>query len=140
MVIYSIRDRVRWFETDAAGVAHFTQFFVYCENLEKELLYSRDINLWDIEDKYNVWIPRVHVECDYKHPLYFHDEYRVDLVKIDLGKTSIKFHYQIWNLTKNKLSAECLIVLVTVDKETNKPVEIPSELRERLVNLSQRVG
>ena len=137
MAIYSIRDRVRWYETDAAGVAHFTQFFVYCENLEKELLYSTTINLWEIEERYGIWIPRVHVECEYKYPLYFHDEYRVDLTDIELGNSSIKFKYEIHNLTHGKLSAKCLITLVTVDKNMNKPVNIPVELRERLLNLQK---
>lgn len=132
MAIFSINGRVRWFETDTAGVAHFTQFMVYCENLEKELLYSDSINLWEIEDKYNIWIPRVHVECEYKYPLYFHDEYRVDLINIDIGRTSIKFIYEIHNLTRKKHSATCKITLVTVDRGSNRPVEVPNELRSRL--------
>ena len=135
MAIASIRGRVRWFETDSAGVAHFTQFLVYCENLEKELLYSDDIGLWRVEEEHGIWIPRVHVECEYKYPLYFHDEYRVDLTNIELGNSSIKFSYEIHNLTHGRLSARCRITLVTVDRDTNRPVPIPVELRERLLRL-----
>ena len=132
MPIYTLRGRVRWFETDAAGVAHFTQFLVYCENLEKEFLYSDPINLSDIEAKHGIWIPRVHVECRYKYPLYFNDEYRVELINIDLGNSSIKFKYIIYNETHKRESGECIITIVTVDKASNRPVPIPIELRNRL--------
>lgn len=137
MAIYSIEGRVRWVETDAAGVAHFTQFLIYCENLEKQLLYSDNINLREIEERHNIWIPRVHVECSYKYPLYFHDKYRVELINIDIGNTSIKFHYKIFNLTQNRFSAECIITLVTVDRLTNKPIKVPEDLKMRLERLAK---
>jgi YbgC/YbaW family acyl-CoA thioester hydrolase len=132
MAIKSLRGRVRWFETDAAGVAHFTAFQVYCEDLEKAFLYSEDVGFKDIEEKYNIWIPRVRVECKYMYPLRFNEEYRVDLVDIRLGNTSIEFRYRIWNVEAGKLSAECTMTIVCVDKLSNKPVRIPDKLKERL--------
>jgi YbgC/YbaW family acyl-CoA thioester hydrolase len=135
MSITSLSGRVRWVETDAAGVAHFTSFLVYCENLEKQILYSDEVNLAEIEDEFNLWIPRVKIECSFHFPLRFNEVYRVELVDIEFGNTSIKFYYRVWNVSHDKLACEAIVIIVCADRDSNKPIRVPDILRSRLENI-----
>ncbi len=137
--IYSLEGRVYWSESDAAHIAHFTSFFKYCEKTEEEFLFTGLSRLGiDFEGRLDIIFPRVHAECDYHAPLRVHDRYRVDIVGIEIGRSSIKWRYKIYNTSLGVLSAECRIVTVAFDPATGKPVEIPENIRKAFEEAMKR--
>ena len=137
MAIYSRTYRVYWSETDAALMMHFSNFFRVCERTEEEFLASLGITQRGSPGS-RLLMPRVHAECDYKRPLRPGDDYRVDIVDVVLGKSSITYVYEIYNLTSGQLAATCKIVTVSYDERGDRAVEIPKEVREALMRAGAR--
>jgi acyl-CoA thioester hydrolase len=139
MSLFTNTYKVVWSEVDLAGVVHFSNYFKYCENLEQEFLYSIGINIKDFVEKFGVWFPRVMAKCEYKSPLRYGDSFRVDLEDIILGNSSIRFKYRIWNLTENKLSANCEIVVACIRISDGKTISIPDELRNMFEKILSKI-
>lgn len=114
--------KIPWVETDALGIVHFSNYFRLCERTEQELFNSLKL---DDED---VYLPRVHAKCDYRYPLKFNQDAKVSMSIHEIGKRHITLDYEIWNMSEDKLSAHCSIVVVPVDRNMN-----PTPLRETLV-------
>lgn len=124
MANFNYRYRVAWVDTDTLGVVHFSNYFRICERAEEEFMNS--INL-PFDSTNNISLPRVKAECNYKFPLRFNDIANVSISVKELGKKHIKYEYQIFNETQNKLSAICEIVVVAIDKNF-KPIQIPDKI------------
>ncbi len=128
--LFAVEGRVYWADSDAAGIAHFTSFLKYCERAEEEYIFNV---MGDPGGGIpGIVFPRVHVECDYRVPLRVHDRFRVEIVGVEPGRTSIRWRFKIVNLTLQDVSAECSIVSVAVDSRTGRPVPLPEGLRRAL--------
>ncbi|MCB9665688.1 MAG: acyl-CoA thioesterase [Alphaproteobacteria bacterium] len=82
-------------ETDAAGIVHFSRFFVWMEDAEHALLrsFGQPVHLFD--DEGERLFPRVHAEADYLRPLRFDEEAAVE-VWIDRRSTrSVTYRFAI---------------------------------------------
>ncbi len=84
-------------------------------------------------------MPRARAECDYESPLRPGDIYRVDIVDVIIGRTSLQYFYEIYNETSGQLSARCRIVTVVYDEQTGKPKEIPQDLKSKLLRAGARL-
>lgn len=113
--------RVPWVDTDALGIVHFSNYFRLCERTEQELF-----NSLKLDEK--IFLPRVHAKCDFRYPLRFNQETKVSMSIHEIGDRHITFNYEIWNVSDNRLSAQCSIVVVPVDKNMN-----PAPLNENVV-------
>src|SRR5579863_7215441 len=72
--------RVEFSETDMAGIVHYSNFFRYMETAEHG--YFRSLGYSVVTDHFETPVgwPRVHAECDYRHPLRFEDEVEIHLL------------------------------------------------------------
>ena len=77
---YKMTHRVEWTETDAAGIIHFSVYFRYMEVTEHAFFRAIGFSVSSENSPIKVGWPRVHVECDFKHPLKFEDEVEVHLL------------------------------------------------------------
>ncbi len=86
----TMRRRVAWNETDAAGHNHFTAVFRWIEEAEHALFRSIGA-----ETSMIARIPRVHIDVDYFDRLYFDEviEVRVGVVKV--GNSSCGFDFEV---------------------------------------------
>jgi acyl-CoA thioester hydrolase len=138
MAIYSYRSTAYWSETDAAGIVHFSNYFRYCERAEEEFFRKLLGGFPDILNRYGVIVPRVRASCDYHHPIYPHDDFRVDIVDIEIGNRSLKYRFEVFNESRAVKAADCEIVVAIVDPSVMKSIEIPSQLRELLKSVGAR--
>ncbi|MEB3757032.1 MAG: acyl-CoA thioesterase [Desulfurococcales archaeon] len=129
--IFSMKWRVWWSETDAAGIMHFSRYFAICERLEEEFYFHIGIGEKARMAGRKIWFPRVHAECDYKKPLLPRTTYEVALTKIEMGESSIAYYYEFRN-DSGETIANCNIVTVSVTGFPPKKIPIPLELREIL--------
>lgn len=125
---FNFRYRVAWVDTDALGVVHFSNYFRICEKTEEEFMNSLNI---PFDSTRQISLPRVKAECNYKYPLKYNNIAKITLTVKEVGKKHIKYEYQIFNETDNKLSAVCEIVVVAIDSSF-KPIPIPEKLIETL--------
>ena len=118
--------RLRWADADAAGRLHFPRIFELIEEAESELV--RSIN-WPMNRSLGYDFPRVHVECRFLRVLSLDDPFRLRLTVGKLGRTSIRYDYQVFNAVA-ELAIEGTMTVVTL--QNGKPVQIPETLRAAL--------
>jgi acyl-CoA thioester hydrolase len=118
--------RLRWADADAAGRLHFPRIFELIEEAESELV--RSIN-WPMNRSLGYDFPRVHVECRFLRVLSLDDPFRLRLTVGKLGRSSIRYDYQVFNALA-ELAIEGTMTVVTL--QNGKPVQIPETLRAAL--------
>jgi len=69
--------RVQFYETDAAGIVHFSWFFRYMEEAEHALWRAAGLSIHPGGSEIG-W-PRVATSFEFKRPLKFEDEFEVQL-------------------------------------------------------------
>lgn len=119
--------RLRWADADAAGRLHFPRIFEVVEEAEGELMrgiaWPFDLQRKDYD------FPRVHLECQFKRIIALDAPYRLLLTVGKLGRTSIRYDYQVFDASEELAIEGTMTVVVLSD---GKPVEIPAPLRAAL--------
>ena len=72
---YRLRRRVNFYETDCAGIVHFSWFFSYLEEAEHAMWRAAGLSIAPAAG--GVGFPRVNASFDYHRPLRFEDEFEV---------------------------------------------------------------
>lgn len=86
--------RVEFRDTDAAGIAHFSVFFVYMEQAEHELLRHLGLSVVSQDDGGEISWPRVSAACEYRAPAKFEDVLDVEVVVQRVGQKSVTFTFR----------------------------------------------
>ena len=143
------RRRVEFRDTDAAGIAHFSAFFVWMESAEHEFLRAVGVPLieqgapasGEVEavgggDSFS-W-PRVSASCDYVAAVRFGDELDIVVAIEQIGRTSVtwshRFEHSGRSVARGRMVAvRCLL------RPGQRPesVPIPPEVVARLEAFSQ---
>ena len=78
---FTIEERVRWGDVDAARIIFYGAYIRFFEFAETELFRDVGLPYGVLFDQADIWLPRVHLECD------FHQAARLDdLLEVILGK------------------------------------------------------
>jgi 4-hydroxybenzoyl-CoA thioesterase/acyl-CoA thioester hydrolase len=103
--------RVEFRDTDAAGIAHFSVFFVYMEQAEHELLRQLGLSVVYHDEEGEIGWPRVSANCEYCAPARFEELLDVDVVVQRLGSKSVTFAFRFTRggieIALGKLTAVC---------------------------------
>jgi acyl-CoA thioester hydrolase len=86
---YRLKRRVQFYETDMAGIVHFSCYFRYLEEAEHEMWRRAGVSIVSGSD---VGWPRVEASFEYYRPLKFEDEFEVH-VRI-VGKDAQTIRYE----------------------------------------------
>jgi YbgC/YbaW family acyl-CoA thioester hydrolase len=119
--------RLRWADADAAGRLHFPRIFEIIEEAESELLRIIE---WPMDvRRRNYDFPRVHLECRFHRMIALDAPFRLVLTVGKLGRTSIRYDYQVFDADEELAIAGTMTVVVLQD---GLPTEIPQALRVAL--------
>ena len=119
--------RLRWADADAAGRLHFPRIFEIVEEAEGELMRGLE---WPFDLRRKDYdFPRVHLECHFKRIIALDAPYRLLLTVGKLGRTSIRYDYQVFD-EGEELAIEGTMTVVVLRE--GKPTEIPLDLRATL--------
>lgn len=125
--VIEFKRRLRWADADAAGRLHFPRIFEIIEEAEGELL--REIQ-WPMNVRRRAYdFPRVHLECQFHRVIALDAPFRLRLTTGKLGRTSIRYDYQVFDAGE-ELAIEGTMTVVVMQE--GKPVEIPKALRAAL--------
>ncbi len=91
---YRTTRRVEFCDTDAAGIAHFSMFFIYMEQVEHELLRSLGLSVVSYDDQGKFSFPRVGARCDYQRPVRFEDILDIEVSIVRVGQKSVTYEFQ----------------------------------------------
>jgi YbgC/YbaW family acyl-CoA thioester hydrolase len=127
------RMRVEFSDTDMAGIVHFCRFFHYMEVTEHAFLRSLGLSVHlEIDGRVVSW-PRGRVECTYKAPLRFEDEFDVHLLVRAMNRSSITYHFRFLREGEELLAeASVTTICVAADRATGEmaAISIPEAFRE----------
>jgi acyl-CoA thioester hydrolase len=129
---FTIEERVRWGDVDAARIIFYGAYIRFFEIAETELFRAAGMDYGVMFDKADVWLPRVHLECD------FHDAARLDdLLEVSVyvgrvGRSSMRLNFEVRRKGEESLVATAHFVLAAVKRDTFETVPVPQELHDRL--------
>jgi acyl-CoA thioester hydrolase len=129
---YTIEERVRWGDVDAARIIFYGAYIRFFEFAETELFRAVGLPYSRIFDELDVWLPRAHLECDFRRAAELDDLLEVSVYVGRIGTKSLRLNFEVRRKGEEALYAEAHFVLVAVRRETFETVPVPEELRQRL--------
>lgn len=128
------RRRVEFRDTDAAGIVHFSAFFVWMESAEHELLRAAGVALIERDaDGIDCSWPRVAATCEYTAAIRFEDEIDVSVVVEAIGRTSVTYGFVFTHRSTEVANGTIVAVRCRLPPGGRpEPVPIPSEMAARL--------
>ena len=133
MACYKTKRRVEFRDTDAAGVAHFSAFFIYMEEVEHEYLRHLGLSVFTRDDIGPVSWPRVAARCEYHNSVRFEDELDVELEVVRVGEKSLTYEFSF--LHQGKPVAEGQVTSVCCRLTDGGPLQsmpIPDSILQKL--------
>jgi acyl-CoA thioester hydrolase len=128
---------VEFFETDMAGIMHFSNFFRFMESAEHAYYRSLGFSVDEAKSLGFGW-PRVKAECEYRHPLRFEDivEIRVNVLRLGTRSITLEFQFSKAEEGREISVATGAITAVCVERDAQtgefRPVPIPEGIRSRI--------
>jgi YbgC/YbaW family acyl-CoA thioester hydrolase len=129
---YTIEDRVRWGDVDAAGIIFYGAYIRFFEIAETELFRSVGLPYSVMFEELDVWLPRVHLECDFNYVARLDDLLEVSVYVGRFGNKSMRLDFEVRRKGDEAPIARAHFVLASVRRDTFETVPIPAELRNRM--------
>ena len=129
---FTIEERVRWGDVDAARIIFYGAYIRFFEYAETELFREVGLQYGVMFDELKIWLPRVHLECDFKRAARLDDLLEVSVFVGHFGTKSMRLNFEVRRKGEEGLIATAHFVLAAVNQDTFETVPIPAELRERL--------
>jgi YbgC/YbaW family acyl-CoA thioester hydrolase len=116
---------VEFYETDLAGITHFSNFYRWMESAEHAFLRDRGIVL----HQEGIGWPRVNASADFRKPIKFGDLVRVTVSIAELKTRSVRYSFEFRVNESDEIHATGVMISVCVDLATMKAIEIPAGIR-----------
>lgn len=134
----SLKHRVEFYETDMAGIVHFSNYFRWMESAETELFNVLGIPITKKENAIFSGWPKVESSCTYNAPLRYQDEIEILLVVKEIKNHSMCYHfhfYKIENESKTEVAKGTMTTVFAkfnILDQTISAALIEDELRDRI--------
>jgi acyl-CoA thioester hydrolase len=123
--------RVRYEETDAAGVVYYANYLVYFEVARVESLRAVGLPITEVERR-GVLLPAVSATCTYHSPAHLDDLLDVAMWIDHVGRASFGFGYEVRRVADDGATTDERGVLIAsgstrhavVARDTMRPVRI----------------
>lgn len=131
MTPFRYRRRVQFYETDLAGIVHFSWYLRYVEEAEHAMWRAAGLSIQPAD--HAVGFPRVSASIDFQAPLRFEDEIEVRIEIEALRPRTIRYAATIWR--GDTQVATAAMTAVCISKRPGDPlkaIEIPAGIAQRL--------
>jgi YbgC/YbaW family acyl-CoA thioester hydrolase len=129
---FTIDEYVRWSDVDYAGIIFYGAYLRFFEIAETEMFRRAGLPYGEIFERLDIWLPRVHLDCDFSHPARLDDQLRVAAYVPRFGRSSVTLQFDVVHLGAGRLAASGHEVLVCTDRTTMRPTPLPPALRRAL--------
>ncbi len=90
---YRTKRQIEFSDTDMAGIAHFSRFFVFMETAEHEFLRSLGTSVAAEWEGNKIGWPRLSASCEYLNPVKFEDTLDINLMISRKGRKSMTYQF-----------------------------------------------
>ena len=125
---FVVEERVRWSDVDNAGIIFYGAYFRFFELSEMELFRAAGAPYSEVFDRFDIWLPRVHLSCDFLYPARLDDALRVAGYFTRFGTSSISMNFDVLHVGAGRRAATGHVVLVCTGQEEIRPRPLPTEL------------
>jgi acyl-CoA thioester hydrolase len=129
---YTIEERVRWGDVDAARIIFYGAYMRFFEFAETELFRAVGLPYGVMFDELDVWLPRAHLECDFRRAAQLDDLLEVSVFVGRVGTKSLRLNFEVRRKGEPEMVATAHFVLVAVRRDSFETVLVPDELKRRL--------
>jgi len=141
---FTIEERVLWGDVDAARIIFYGSYVRFFGIAETELFRAVGMPYGKVFDELDIWLPRVHLECDFHRAAQLDDLLEVSVYVGNIGRTSLQLNFEVRRKRDNgeiepDLIATAHFVLVAARRDTLEQVPVPEELRRALEPYSENV-
>jgi len=131
---FTIEERVLWGDVDAARIIFYGSYIRFFEIAETEMFRSVGMPYGKVFDELDIWLPRVHLECDFRRAAQLDDLLEVSVYVGRIGRTSMRLNFEVRRKGADGTLEETLIatahfVLVATSREGLQPLPVPEDLR-----------
>ena len=120
---------VRYSETDQMQFVHHSNYLKYFELARLEWLTFLGVSYSEMEKK-GILMPVVQANIEFKTPLYFGDEFQVNVVLKNIPRATLVFDYKIIN-QKNQIICLGTTVLAFLSPIKKRPMRCPEILLQK---------
>ena len=123
---YRMKRRVQFYETDMAGIVHFSWFFRYLEEAEHAMWRQAGLS---IAGGSGIGWPRIAASFEYYRPLRFEDEFDVHLRIVGKDARTIRYEGVI-SMGETPIATGTLVVKCVSNRpgEPMRSIDIPPEI------------
>jgi acyl-CoA thioester hydrolase len=123
---YRLTRRVQFYETDMAGIVHFSCYFRYLEEAEHAMWREAGLS---IADGSGIGWPRIAASFEYHRPLKFDDEFEVHLRIVGKDARTIRYEGVITS-SETRIATGTLVVKCVTNRpgEPMRGADIPAEI------------
>jgi YbgC/YbaW family acyl-CoA thioester hydrolase len=129
---FTIHERVRWIDCDAAKIIYYGSYIRFFEIAETEMYRSVGLPYAVAFEKLHCFPIRRAYHCEYLYPARLDDEMEIAIWVSRWGRTSLTLSFRFTLAGTDTILAEGYCGLVTVGLDDKRPVPIPDLLRQRL--------
>jgi len=133
-LVFRFEIPVRWVDTDALRVVHYSNYFRYVEAAEEELYRSLGFTFRDLNENYKIAIPRVEAFCQYKAAARFGD---IVVVILRLGEgteKTMRYDFDIQRKADGELLCNGYLRIIGLDLVSWKATALPTDLTGKVTN------
>ena len=134
---FYIEERVRWGDVDAAGIIFYGAYIRFFEFAETEMFRATGLAYGVMFDELDIWLPRAHLECDFRRAAQLDDLLEVCASVGRVGMKSLRLDFEVRRNGEDELIADAHFVLVAVRRTTFESVPVPEELRSGLARFTR---
>jgi YbgC/YbaW family acyl-CoA thioester hydrolase len=123
---YRLKRRVQFYETDMAGIVHFSWYFRYLEEAEHAMWREAGLS---IAGGHGIAWPRTAASFEFHRPLKFEDEFEVHLRIVGKDARSIRYEGVITSAGTRVATGK--LVIKCVSKRPGEPmrgIDIPPDI------------
>jgi 4-hydroxybenzoyl-CoA thioesterase/acyl-CoA thioester hydrolase len=125
--------RVEFHDTDAAGIMHFSAFFLMMEQAEHDLLRHVGLSVMMFDAQGKIRWPRVSTRCDFRAAARFEDMLQIEVGITRLGAKSVTYAFRFTRGGEELAVGETTAVCCRFPQD--KPpisIAIPTEFLQKL--------
>src|ERR687893_1829581 len=111
---FRVEERVRWGDVDAARIIFYGAYIRFFEIAETELFRAAGLSYGRVFDELDVWLPRAHLECDFRSAAQLDDLLEVSVYVGRVGTKSLRLDFEVRRNGESDLTATAHFVLVAV--------------------------
>lgn len=130
---YHAKRHIEFADTDMAGIAHFSRFFVFMEAAEHEFWRSLGLSVHLERDGDVVSWPRMSASCDYRRAVKFEDELHIHLQIERRGSKTLTYRFDFFKsdelIARGQLKTICCICN---PGEPIRSIPIPDFISEKI--------